>query len=266
MELKIIRRALIVFSILVLVLVVTAFFSAANLSRSTNITIDLISLQEVAQASGNITLAMEEERISIGQYPLSGDEELLNRLELAQADYNQNWNIIVENLGSQQPQLIADIETARETYQGMLDEMILVYQANPGDNTSSKILRDAINYYMQIINPKFNDLIKPELEGLARLTELERANAVTNSFVAQMVLVLSVVVGIVLIFVIIGAMVFSGRVLSSVTNIINAANAISRGDLDVPIDVDQAGEMGELAKAIDRMRISLKAAIERLRR
>jgi HAMP domain-containing protein len=36
--------------------------------------------------------------------------------------------------------------------------------------------------------------------------------------------------------------------------------------MDVPIDVDQTGEIGELAKAIERMRTSLKAAIERLRR
>ncbi len=40
---------------------------------------------------------------------------------------------------------------------------------------------------------------------------------------------------------------------------------ISRGDLDIPIEINQAGEIGELAKAIDRMRTSLKAAIERLR-
>lgn len=266
MQLKTIRSGLIVFGVIVLVLVVTAFFSAANLNRSTNLTIDLISLQEVAQASGNITLALEEERISIGQYPLTGNEELLNRLDLAQTDYDQNWNIIVQNLGDQQAELIAEIETARVTYLGMLDEIISVYQANPGNNSSSNILRDAINYYLQILNPKYNDLIEPELKGLARLTELERANTRTNSFVARTVLVLSVVVGISLIFVIFGSMIISGRIMASVTNIIDAANAISRGDLDVPIDVNQAGEMGELAKAIDRMRTSLKAAIERLRR
>jgi HAMP domain-containing protein len=50
------------------------------------------------------------------------------------------------------------------------------------------------------------------------------------------------------------------------TNIIDAANAISRGDLDVSIDIEQGGEIGELANSIDRMRTSLKAAIERLRR
>ena len=54
--------------------------------------------------------------------------------------------------------------------------------------------------------------------------------------------------------------------INSINDIVNAANAISRGDMDVQIDVDQIGEIGDLAQAIDRMRTSLRAAIERLRR
>jgi HAMP domain-containing protein len=73
-------------------------------------------------------------------------------------------------------------------------------------------------------------------------------------------------VGVSVIVAVTGVMILSRRVIQSITQIVDAANAISRGDLDVPIDVEQGGEMGELAKAIDRMRTSLKAAIERLRR
>ncbi len=266
MLLKNIRRGLILFGAIVLVLVVTAFFSAANLNRSTNLTIDLIGLQEVAQASDNISEMLDEERISIGQYPLSGNEEILTRISLAQESYDQNWNLIVNNLGDKQPQLIADIESARGTYKAMLDEIISEYQSNPADNQSANILKDAINYYLQNLSPKYSDLIEPELAELSRLTEIERASARTNSFVAQSVLVLSVIVGIAVIFVVISATIFSRRLLNSITEIINAANAISRGDLDVPIAVNQTGEIGDLAKAIDRMRTSLKAAIERLRR
>jgi HAMP domain-containing protein len=54
--------------------------------------------------------------------------------------------------------------------------------------------------------------------------------------------------------------------ITSIQAIVNAANAISRGDMDVEIDVNQGGEIGDLAEAIDRMRTSLRAAIERLRR
>jgi HAMP domain-containing protein len=266
MELKNVRKFMIVFGSVVLVLVVTAFFSAGNLNRSTQLTIDLIGLQEVNQASKNIVTALDDERISIGQYQLSGDEELLTRIGDAQADYDQNWNVIVENLGTEQTQSVADIESTRETYSGMLDDLISEYQSNPNNNRSGEILRDAINYYLQYVNPGFTSLIEPEIEELARLTEIERANVQRNSFVAQTVLVLSVLVGIASVLVVLMALIFSTRLMNSMTSIIDATNAISRGDLDIPIEINQAGEIGELAKAIDRMRTSLKAAIERLRR
>jgi HAMP domain-containing protein len=56
------------------------------------------------------------------------------------------------------------------------------------------------------------------------------------------------------------------RIVRSILEIIDTANSISRGDLDIPIDTEKPGEIGELAEAIERMRTSLKAAIERLRR
>ncbi len=266
MELKNIRKFMIVFGSVVMVLVVTAFFSAANLNRSTQLTIDLIGLQEVNQASNNIITALDEERISIGQYQLSGNEETLTRIENAQAEYEKNWNIIIKNLGNEQAKSIADIEAARATYKGMLDDLILEYQFNPDDNQSGEILRDAINYYLQNVNPGFTNLIEPEIEELARLTEIERSNVQRNAFIAQTVLFLSVLVGIASIVVVVSAMIFSSRLMNSMTSIIDATNAISRGDLDIPIEINQSGEIGELAKAIDRMRTSLKAAIERLRR
>jgi HAMP domain-containing protein len=266
MELKKIRRVVIAFGAIVLVLVITAFVSATNSSRATSITLDLISLQEVGQAADKIGQALEEERIAIGQYPLSGDDLILSRIEAAQADYDQNWTVIAKNLSDQQPQLIADIIAARETYQGMLNEVVTEYQANPDNNASANKLRDAINYYLQNLNPKYDDLIDPQLEKLANLTENERANATRNSIVASSVLVLSILVGISVIVAVALAFIFSRRLIDAITSLVNASNAISRGDLDIPIDVDQGGEIGELAASIDRMRTSLKAAIERLRR
>ncbi|MEJ2606722.1 MAG: HAMP domain-containing protein [Anaerolineales bacterium] len=46
----------------------------------------------------------------------------------------------------------------------------------------------------------------------------------------------------------------------------SAAESISRGDLDTPIIAETGDEMEDLARSIERMRVSLKAAIERLRR
>jgi len=266
MELKGIRKYILGFGVLVLSLVVTAFLSAANLSSATNLAIDLISLQEVVQASEEISRAMEDERIAIGQYPLTGNEDLLTRIEDDQKTFEENWEVIVRNLGQDQAQLIDDLEKAHNTYKGLLNDVITEYQSNPGDNDSADRLKDAINYYLQYVNPKFSALTEPELAKLTARIEQEKTTIARRQAGAVIIFVLSVLVGVGVIVAVTGVMILSRRVIQSITQIVDAANAISRGDLDVPIDVEQGGEMGELAKAIDRMRTSLKAAIERLRR
>ncbi len=266
MELKGLRKYIIGFGVLVLSLVVTAFLSAANLSSATNLAIDLISLQEVVQASDEIFYAMEDERIAIGQYPLTGNEELLTRIDNDQKIFEENWEVIVRNLGQEQPQLIDEIEQAHNTYKGLLNDVITEYQSNPENNDSADKLRDAINYYLQNVNPKFSDLSEPALAKLTARIEQEKATIARRQAGAVIIFILSVLVGIVVVAAVSGVIIFSRRLIQSITQIVDAANAISRGDLDVAIDVEQGGEMGELANAIDRMRTSLKAAIERLRR
>ena len=57
-----------------------------------------------------------------------------------------------------------------------------------------------------------------------------------------------------------------GRGITGTTSHISgAADAISRGDMDVPIQVATGDEMQNLAEAVDHTRASLKAAIVRLR-
>lgn len=266
MQLKNLRLFIVAQGILVLALVVTAFFSATNLNRSLNLTIDLTSLQEVVQASDNISAALEEERIAIGQYPLTGNQTLLTRIETAQLEYDESWQVIVDNRSDEQGQQITEIEEARASYKSLLGEVISEYQKDPENNQSADKLRDAINYYLQNLDPKFSDLTEPELEKLSALVEVEKTRATTLALFSRIALVFSIVVGIVVVFQVGAAVIFSRMVITSINEIVDAANAISRGDMDVPINVDQAGEIGDLARAIERMRTSLRAAIERLRR
>jgi HAMP domain-containing protein len=44
------------------------------------------------------------------------------------------------------------------------------------------------------------------------------------------------------------------------------ADRISKGDLETPVRVDARDEIGELARSLERMRLSLKAAMARLTR
>ncbi len=266
MTLRQIRNYIIVFGVIVLGLVALNYYSNTTMNQTMEITIELTSLQDVVQSVEKIRDALEEERIAIGQYPLTGNPELLTRLETASADYDQAWAVVVANRGESMAAQIGEIAAAREVYQGLLSEVISMYQANPTNNRSSAKLSEAINYYLQNLDPKISGLAEPEIAKLSQRVEIEKQRAATllrNSQIATLFgIMISGAALIMTLFVVFGTQ----RMVRAINGIVVAANSISRGDLDVPIDVNQRGEIGEMAKAIERMRTSLKAAIERLRR
>jgi HAMP domain-containing protein len=266
MTIKQIRNYIIAFGVVVLGLVALAFYTSRILNSSLDITVEVISLQDVVQAVDEIRTALEEERIAIGQYQLSGDAELQSRIAASQIKYHDNWQVIVAYRGDVQAEQIAQIEEARLVYRNMLDEVILAYQANPSDNKSSKILSEAITYYLQNLDPQLSRFADPEIKKLSEQVAIQKVRAANLARLTQGATILGILVSGAAI-VMTGLAVFgTQRMVKAVDEIVNAANSISRGDLDVPINVEQRGEIGDLAKAIERMRTSLKAAIERLRR
>lgn len=55
-------------------------------------------------------------------------------------------------------------------------------------------------------------------------------------------------------------------IIRPVVGLVTVADKISKGDLDTPVGVDTSDEIGELARSLERMRTSLKAAMVRLSR
>lgn len=266
MTLKNVRNFIVIVAIITLLMVAGNMFTSNTLGKSVQTVLDLTTLQEVVNAVDQLEVAQEEERIAVGQFQLSGDDELLSRIYAARDVYDKHWNVIIENQRDEQAELLSTIAENRATYQGLLDDVINSYQANPSNNDSASKLSTAITYYLQVLSPSIASFAEPEIENFAKRVEVEKI-AATNLQARQTI---TVVLGLALsIAGVVMALVYvigTQRIVSAITDIINAANSISRGDLDVPINVDQPGEIGELAKAIERMRTSLKAAIERLRR
>ena len=56
------------------------------------------------------------------------------------------------------------------------------------------------------------------------------------------------------------------RVVAPIERLVKAADAISLGQLDTPVTAERNDEIGDLAQALERMRLSLEAAMSRLRR
>ncbi len=75
------------------------------------------------------------------------------------------------------------------------------------------------------------------------------------------------IIGLAIIFSIILTYFAASRLTRPIEAITDAANKISLGDLDVSIHGKAGGdEIEQLGESLERMRISLKSAIERLRR
>ncbi len=266
MTLRQIRNYIIVFAVVVLGLVGLNYFTNTTLNDTMELTIELTTLQEVVQSIETIRDALEEERIAIGQYPLTGNSELLNRIETAQGEYDTAWARVVANRGDTMADQIEAIETARETYKGLLEDVVNEYNSNPANNQASSKLSTAINYYLQNLDPKISDLAEPEIALLSEKVAIQSTRSLDLLRATQGAALLGIIISGVALVMTILAVFAVGRMVRAIDTIVSAANAISRGDLDVPIDVDQRGEIGDMAQAIERMRTSLKAAIERLRR
>ncbi len=94
--------------------------------------------------------------------------------------------------------------------------------------------------------------------------------AIQESYFSEIVnTVLYLIIGIVLFFLAVAvgaAAVISQRLTQPIIQLTEAADRISLGELDVAITTSTGDEIGKLAESLERMRTSLKQAIERLRR
>jgi len=62
------------------------------------------------------------------------------------------------------------------------------------------------------------------------------------------------------------SVVIAGKTIQPILELKSIADEISRGNLDAPVSVQRNDEVGELARSLERMRASLKAAMTRLNR
>jgi len=97
---------------------------------------------------------------------------------------------------------------------------------------------------------------------IAGLTAMQQTVNTARTFSTTLVVVVTVLVAVAAVVL---ALYLSRGIIQPVLVLSAAADSISRGDLDVPIAVTSGDEIGDLAESVERMRASLKAAIERLR-
>lgn len=71
--------------------------------------------------------------------------------------------------------------------------------------------------------------------------------------------------GVVIVIVVIVGVVFSNSLVSPIEKLTEAADKLSKGEMDVDVTVDSEDEIGELSQAFQRMKNSLQGMMERLK-
>lgn len=269
MKLTIARKLSIGFGILVFLLVVIAVFSVNSLNRTQVLTSELIEYQNVVQSTNQCKEAIFTARVGIVQTYLSGTRSGLSRTATARENYDSCWDEIRQYRVVEKGELLQEIEIIRVEYDRRLDQAITSLNANPDalDEGDPDVL-DIINanldfadsYAYSTMLPALDRLHEPELEALEELAASAQRRAAVITTLSMLFGLFSVIVGAA------AAFFISRGITRSSSELSKAADAISRGDLDVPIQINTGDEMEDLADSIERMRNSLRAAIERLRR
>ena len=143
-------------------------------------------------------------------------------------------------------------------------------------------LRDELTAIMDIANPVGNEEAAAHLhiaEGIARWVHgqsyvfvsisqqrLLRTRQEADATVRSTLLLLVGVAGLALVVGIAVSLTVSRSITNAVTTLTQAAERISMGELDAAVVLKSKDELGELAQSFERMRISLKAAMDRLQR
>ena len=190
-------------------------------------------------------------------------------METSRKNYDKWWLEIKNFTGISNPDLLTQIEEAKTEYDRRLDLAVAAIQKNPDalDKADPEVI-DVINanldfaegYASSVMFPSLERLYEQELRDLEGRAEAAKQRTSSMTSLAFSFGVASVIIGTAAAFFISRGITRSTRDLSA------AADAISRGDLDVPIRIKTGDEMEILADSVERMRTSLKAAIERLRR
>jgi methyl-accepting chemotaxis protein len=138
----------------------------------------------------------------------------------------------------------AIVEVMDMKTRGLSDEDLL--------SAEEKTVRPIYDNMMALL-AKQNESYKAELSGLRKDVKDSQDRGL---LIIVIIAVIAMITGIIL-------SIFYGRLISRpIVNLTTAAEDISKGDISKPVVKETNDEIGELAEAFERMRISLKVMIE----
>ncbi len=230
---------------------------------------------EVEHTQGDTEIAIEASELRrlgetalepVRSYLLTGDPAAGTRFQNISGAIHESVHVLEEQLGGaggihvheHEGGLVSEAEDAWHEVEEGAQEIL----AAPGADSSP----EAIAQLQALAPAEQRTLALLESIHHERLADAERSREAANTTIVQMTIF---VIGATLFAGasgMIAALVISRRISRPVVAMTATATNVSKGDLDTSLQVQAGGEIGELADAIERMRMSLKLMFAKLNR
>lgn len=262
MKLNIGRKLGLGFGLIVALLIVGSVNAVVGINRASDIVAEMKKQTEAAEAIHGFEFAAGDAFAWTVGYTVFEEAMGPAEIEGALAQAEREFEALALHIPGGDPTEIALIEEVGQVMEGLnsgVNSVIAAYERNP-ENTA-KTVENLIALHHFLITE-----LEPAERELAALLEAEVVGLhQAAAEQANSALLVSATLGVLATLLSVGAAwVISRGITGPATYLSGAAEAISRGDMDVTIDVKTGDEMQSLAESIDRMRASLKAAIVRL--
>jgi len=106
----------------------------------------------------------------------------------------------------------------------------------------------------------------PVLEGRAGAAHVGIWTDVPETEIRRVLLPIVSLIAAAVVACMVSSILLTRRIIRPILGLVAVADEISKGNLDATVALDSKGEVGELARSLERMRTSLKVAINRLSR
>jgi len=266
MRLTIARKLGIVTAITLTFMLVAIAANVAGLNAVRASAARSVEQLRAAEAYKDLVNAQGRAYSALFEYVADGEADDLAAYETARDEAQQLSAPAVRYCDGCHPSKAPDITTVltalrsqQDTSARLLDEALAAYQANPADTAAISSKVQAAEGVVASQRAVADGVQGSHASFIDQQLALDDRQAVTLLAINIALGLLALVVAAFL------AIRISGGIVRSIASLRNAADGMSRGELDAPIELKTGDEMEDMAASIERMRLSLKAAMDRLR-
>lgn len=123
-----------------------------------------------------------------------------------------------------------------------------------------------LTYTFQGVEEDVYEVLSPVEEGIVGYVRIGMRKSYIDAEIEKTIFWVLITIGASVIFSVILAYLLVNSITKPIVSLTESADKVSMGNLSSNVQIDRRDEIGDLGEAIERMRESLKAAIERLRK